>query len=179
MEVLTDHKNLTHLQTAKCLNQQQARWLLFFSRFDFVFTYEPGRLHGKNDALSRMSDTKPRTDSPVMFPSGSFLNAMNDITGLFLEQVWQASAHYSTQGLPRSRAIRQAHGLLFYHQRLFLPTPALQAMALHWCRDSPVAGHPGATKTISLLRSFWWPHLRQQARQYVLTCRICAQNKVP
>ncbi|CAJ0964799.1 unnamed protein product [Ranitomeya imitator] len=36
--VLTDHKNLIYLESAKRLNPRQARWSLFFSRFDFVLS---------------------------------------------------------------------------------------------------------------------------------------------
>ncbi|CAJ0933921.1 unnamed protein product [Ranitomeya imitator] len=51
--VLTDHKNLTYLESAKRLNPRQARWSLFFARFDFVISYLPGSKNVKADALSR------------------------------------------------------------------------------------------------------------------------------
>ncbi|KAI3368555.1 hypothetical protein L3Q82_025563 [Scortum barcoo] len=51
--VWTDHKNLAYIQAAKRLNSRQARWALFFSRFDFVLTYRPGSRNIKPDALSR------------------------------------------------------------------------------------------------------------------------------
>ncbi|KAI3366891.1 hypothetical protein L3Q82_009534 [Scortum barcoo] len=51
--VWTDHKNLAYIQTAKRLNSRQARWALFFSRFDFTLTYRPGSRNIKPDALSR------------------------------------------------------------------------------------------------------------------------------
>ncbi|CAJ0942213.1 unnamed protein product [Ranitomeya imitator] len=51
--VLTDHKNLTYLESAKWLNPRQARWSLFFSRFDFVVSHLPGSKNVKADALSR------------------------------------------------------------------------------------------------------------------------------
>ncbi|CAJ0949505.1 unnamed protein product [Ranitomeya imitator] len=51
--VLTDHKNLTYLESAKQLNPRQARWSLFFSHFDFVVSYLPGSKNVKADALSR------------------------------------------------------------------------------------------------------------------------------
>ncbi|CAJ0922084.1 unnamed protein product, partial [Ranitomeya imitator] len=51
--VLTDHKNLIYLESAKRLNPRQARWSLFFSRFDFVVSYLPGSKNVKADALSR------------------------------------------------------------------------------------------------------------------------------
>lgn len=40
--VWTDHKNLTYLRTAKRLNSRQARWSLFFNRFDFSISYRLG-----------------------------------------------------------------------------------------------------------------------------------------
>lgn len=50
--VLTDHKNLEYLRTAKRLNLRQARWSLFFSS-NFTVTYSPGSKNTKADALSR------------------------------------------------------------------------------------------------------------------------------
>ncbi|CAJ0932319.1 unnamed protein product, partial [Ranitomeya imitator] len=51
--VLTDHKNLIYLESARRLNPRQARWSLFFSRFNFVVSYLPGSKNVKADALSR------------------------------------------------------------------------------------------------------------------------------
>ncbi|XP_036066968.1 uncharacterized protein LOC118598406 [Oryzias melastigma] len=51
--VFTDHKNLEYLKTAKRLNARQARWAMFFTRFNFVLSYRPGSKNGKADALSR------------------------------------------------------------------------------------------------------------------------------
>ncbi|KAI4898249.1 hypothetical protein NFI96_030537 [Prochilodus magdalenae] len=57
--VLTDHKNLEYLRNAKRLNSRQARWSLFFSRFDFRLTYHPGTRNAKADALSRLFEEEP------------------------------------------------------------------------------------------------------------------------
>lgn len=51
--VWTDHKNLEYLSSAKRLNPRQSRWVLFFTRFNFVLSYCPGSRNGKPDALSR------------------------------------------------------------------------------------------------------------------------------
>ncbi|KAL2095538.1 hypothetical protein ACEWY4_007686 [Coilia grayii] len=51
--VWTDHKNLEYIRTAKRLNPRQARWSLFFSRFNFSLSYRPGSRNVKPDALSR------------------------------------------------------------------------------------------------------------------------------
>lgn len=52
--VLTNHKNLEYLQTAKRLNPRQARWALFFTHFRFTISYRPGSKNTKADALSRI-----------------------------------------------------------------------------------------------------------------------------
>ncbi|KAL0152509.1 hypothetical protein M9458_052232 [Cirrhinus mrigala] len=51
-QVITDHKNLEYIKGAKRLNPRQARWALFFTRFDFTVTYRPGSKNSKADALS-------------------------------------------------------------------------------------------------------------------------------
>lgn len=40
--VYTDHRNQEYIQQAKRLNSHQARWAIFFTRFNFTITYRPG-----------------------------------------------------------------------------------------------------------------------------------------
>lgn len=46
-QVITDHKNLEYIKSAKRLNPRQAQWALFFTRFQFTVTYRPGRKTAK------------------------------------------------------------------------------------------------------------------------------------
>ena len=57
-EIWTDHKNLEYFMKAQKLNQRQAHWALYLSRFDFMLKYVPGTRIGKTDRLSRRSDWK-------------------------------------------------------------------------------------------------------------------------
>lgn len=50
--VLTDHKNLEYLRTAKPLNSHQARWALFFNRLNFSLSYHPRSKNCKVNTLS-------------------------------------------------------------------------------------------------------------------------------
>lgn len=52
--VWTDHQNLAYLQTTRWFNPPQARWSLFFTRFQFSITYRPGSHNVKPDSLSRL-----------------------------------------------------------------------------------------------------------------------------
>ena len=70
--VWTDHKNLAYIQGAKCLNSCQARWALFFGRFNFNLTYRPGSKNVKPDTLSWQfhdsRDSLPVPDSILPAP---------------------------------------------------------------------------------------------------------------
>ena len=60
--IWTDHKNLLYIQQTKRRNARQARWAMFFNRFNYTLTYRPGSRNTKPDALSRMFD---RCDSEL------------------------------------------------------------------------------------------------------------------
>lgn len=51
--ILTDNRNLECLKTAKRLNPRQARWSMFFSRFNFTVSNRLGPKNGKADRLSQ------------------------------------------------------------------------------------------------------------------------------
>ena len=46
-----DHKNLEYFMKAQKLNQRQARWALYLSRFDFTLKHVLGVRMGKVDGL--------------------------------------------------------------------------------------------------------------------------------
>ena len=49
---------------------------------------------------------------------------------------------------------------------------------MYECHDSLLAGHPGCTKTISLVtRDYNWPLLSKEVRQYVQSCNTCQWMK--
>ncbi len=64
--VLTDHRNLEYLKTARRLNPRQARWSLFFSRFVFTVTYRPGTKNIKADAHLDSLKRTPNSLNPKM-----------------------------------------------------------------------------------------------------------------
>ncbi len=62
--VWTDHKNLEYIRSAKRLSSRQARWALFFDRFNFTLSYRPGSKNVKPDTLSRQFE-RPGEETPV------------------------------------------------------------------------------------------------------------------
>jgi len=55
-EIWTDHKNLEYFMKAQKLNQRQARWALYLSRFNFMLKHILESKIGKADSLSRRPD---------------------------------------------------------------------------------------------------------------------------
>ena len=100
--VWTDHKNLEYLHSAKRLNSRQARWVLFFSRFEFHLAYQPGSKNVKPDALSRVFDPEDRVEAPeTILPPEVFMSA----TGVNIEQEVREAAgtEVAPSGCPDGR----------------------------------------------------------------------------
>ena len=65
--VWTDHKNLIYLRDGKRLNSRQARWALFFGRFNFSITYRPSTRNMKPESLShQFSTSSPDTPDNIL-----------------------------------------------------------------------------------------------------------------
>ncbi|KAI2661152.1 Transposon Tf2-6 polyprotein [Labeo rohita] len=161
--VWTDHKNLEYIRSAKRLSSRQARWALFFDRFDFTLSYRPGSKNAKPDALSRQFK-RPGEESPAnaILSEGVVLGA------LFWDVEWRVEE--AGQGVEVPDGCPAG--------RLFVPE-ALRPEVLQWGHESRVACHPGVRRSLAAIRQrFWWPSIGQDVRQFVLACSVCAQNKV-
>uniref|UniRef100_A0A3Q1K565 Gypsy retrotransposon integrase-like protein 1 n=2 Tax=Anabas testudineus TaxID=64144 RepID=A0A3Q1K565_ANATE len=162
--VWTDHRNLEYINSARRLNARQARWSLFFSRFNFLLSYRPGSRNTKPDALSRQfadeTDSDARQETIL---SPLVLRAMR----WDLEKKVRDFKHVNPvpAGCPPGC--------------LFVPV-CLRQQVLRWGHDSQLACHPGTTRTIALIiQRYWWPAIKVDVRRYVSACPTCAKNKVP
>jgi len=57
-KVWTDYKNLEYFMKVQKLNQRQAHWALYLSRFDFTLKHVPGTKMRKADRLSKRLNWK-------------------------------------------------------------------------------------------------------------------------
>uniref|UniRef100_A0A673Z7X0 Gypsy retrotransposon integrase-like protein 1 n=1 Tax=Salmo trutta TaxID=8032 RepID=A0A673Z7X0_SALTR len=162
--IWTDHRNLEYIRAARRLNPRQARWAMFFTRFNFTLSYIPGSRNRKADALSRLYDTEERTIDPTPILPASCLVA---------PVVWEVDADIE-------RAVRSE------------PTPSqcpvglkyvplgVRDRLIRWSHTLPSSGHPGVERTVRGLKGrYWWPTLAEDVRRYVSSCSVCAQCKAP
>ncbi|KAK3507348.1 hypothetical protein QTP70_014831, partial [Hemibagrus guttatus] len=159
--VLTDHKNLEYLRDAKRLNPHQARWALFFTRFNFTISYRPGSKNVKADALSRIHSPEESTDDPEpIIPERLFVSPITWSE----ETLPEPSASTNTppgcpQGMPYIPRTRR--------------TPLI-----HSTHTSLGTGHPGVNETLTLLKQcFWWTNMTADVKRYVQGCREYALSK--
>uniref|UniRef100_A0A8D0CEB7 Gypsy retrotransposon integrase-like protein 1 n=1 Tax=Scleropages formosus TaxID=113540 RepID=A0A8D0CEB7_SCLFO len=160
--VLTDHRNLEYLETAKRLNSRQARWALFFTRFHFTVSYRPGTKNGKADALSWIHDPEPMPTNPEeILPQGCVVGPVH---WQLLQNIQEAQD--SEPEPPRRPA-----------DRVYVPASFCIAV-MKWAHEAPEAGHPGIQRTLSLVQGrFWWPSLFDDVRDFVQACTTCAQTR--
>uniref|UniRef100_A0A3P8R7J1 Gypsy retrotransposon integrase-like protein 1 n=1 Tax=Astatotilapia calliptera TaxID=8154 RepID=A0A3P8R7J1_ASTCA len=160
--IWTDHKNLLYLRTAKRLNPRQARWSLFFARFNFTLSYRPGSRNIKPDALSRLYSPDSEAPPPAtILPASCVVGALTWEIEETIRQALPGDPDPGT-GPPGRR---------------FVPAAARGAV-IHWIHTARFACHPGVSRTARLLsRHFWWKSLLRDVRDYVSACAVCARNK--
>ncbi|KAK3557818.1 hypothetical protein QTP86_002684 [Hemibagrus guttatus] len=160
--VLTDHKNLEYLRAAKRLNPRQARWALFFTRFDFTISYRLGSKNTRADALSRLFAPEENPEVPESILPERIVSPIT----------------WSEETLPPTNASTNTpSGCPLGSQ--YIPR-ARRTSLIHSTHTSLGTGHPGINETLSLLKDcFWWPNMAANVRRYVQGCRDCAMSKNP
>ncbi len=161
--VITDHKNLQYLREAKRLNPRQARWALFFTRFDFTITYRPGSRNCKADALSRQFSPDCPADPEPILPPALIVNPI----------VWNIDKDIQAATLSEPAPLGGPEG------KLFVPSSQRQPL-LGLVHRVPGSGHPGSQRTLSLLQArYWWPSMSRDVIRYVRECSVCAMSSTP
>ncbi len=161
--VLTDHKNLEYLRDAKRLNPRQARWALFFTRFNLSISYRPGSRNLKGEALSRLH--APEDDC-------------KDPESILLEDMFLCPIQWSSESIPPSSVSTNEPsgcppGLQYVTRTQHTPL-------IHSAHSSLGTGHPGANGTLLLLKDrFWWPNMARDVRRFVQGYPDCDISKSP
>ncbi|KAL0183738.1 hypothetical protein M9458_019434, partial [Cirrhinus mrigala] len=160
--ILTDHRNLEYLRSAKRLNHRQARWAFFFTRFDFSVTYRPGSKNTKADALSRLyeAEYQPLSPDPI-------LPATLIVAPVQWDIITEVTESQATDPPPADCP----------SDKLYVPQP-LRERVLQLIHNNPSSGHPGITATLQLVsQKFWWSTLRIDTINYVRNCETCCITK--
>jgi len=184
--VFIDHASLRTAITSPHLSQRMARWLAFFSEFNFRVEYKPGRENTLADTLSRRPDYE---DTARMHPEPTCLESIPDLMHMSVSRVQTRlketiQSHYSEddecrlliahfdgtskEPLPAKLASKRARSSynddLLWHQlsefdypRVYVPhNQDLKLMILHELHDAPASGHLGREKTFLQVSNVFW-----------------------
>ncbi len=150
------------IRSAKRLNARQARWALFFGRFDFTISFRPGSKNLKPDALSRQfgsSEVSPTTEN--ILPQRCVVGAAS----------WGVERAVKRALLQVTRPARAPEGTLFVPE-------VVRSTVLRWGHSSKLMAHPGFRGTLAAIsQRFWWPTRERDVRRFVASCQVCAQTK--
>ena len=190
IQVLSDHKNLTTFMTTKVLNRRQARWAELLASYDFVLLHTPGKKNPADGPSRRPDYSENPLPQGALIPSQA-LRLLPNFAGVHAVVVPpsfqdEILASYLTdavaqQHLPdlKSPWSTNSTGLLLHHGLVYVPEP-LRMSVLQQHHDAPLAGHPGVSKTLELLtRNYWFPGIKSFVKDYVNSCFLCQQAKVP
>lgn len=156
--VITDHKNLEYIRSAKRLNPHQARWALFFTCFNFSVTYIPGSKNIKADALPRLSEKEPNKEEeqPIIEDSVILTPITWDID---TEISLVSDKHPTPPACPADKVVSQP----------------LRENLIDVIHSSPSFRQAG---TIDLIQNrYWWPTVRGDVIKFIKNCFSCNMHK--
>ena len=184
--VYTDHASLRTAINSPHLSPRMARWLTFFSEFNFKVEYKPGKSNVLADALSRRPDFEARHQDSVSRAKAqvesSTLAAMKayHVTSSMASDIKECYSqdehcrllldHFGGRKVTLPSHLKAklnrfsySDGLL-WHQlspcdplRIYVPHDTdLKLMILHECHDAPSSGHLGREKTFLRVSEEFW-----------------------
>ena len=183
--VQTDHQSLRYLNTQPHLSARQIRWSEFLQQFDFQMEYKPGHLNAAADALSRRPDHDSKSTSSTTASLNNLVATVGTVASDLIERIKTAYQNdpfceslLSSPSPPLAPFLVKDQ-LIFSGSQLYIPdSNSIKGLLLHESHDAGVSGHLGVAKTLELLsRNFYWPRMQYDVRDYVLSCRLCQENK--
>ena len=179
--VYTDHKNLEYYRHPQHINRRVARYIPRLADYHYTLVHLPGDSN-KADTLSRRPDLHSGTDDndeilvlpPSLFARASHFSSIDDrVHGHQLTDV------ATMKGWSLTFPMTSSSGLWFHGDRLVVADNLpLRRGVISLYHDSPMAGHPGITKSTWLIgKDYWWPNMKDTITNYIKGCAMCQSRK--
>ena len=172
-EILTDHKNLEYFRKPQDLSRKQARWNQWMQQFHFTFVHRPGKTNPA-DPLSRRPDFEKGVDDQkqqILLPDSMFQTRQTTMEMKFPDQIKELQSKvedYIIQDIKSGKGSswNLKDGIVYWKDLIYVPKDdTLRESIIIKNHDHPLAGHPGAKRTKSLmLTKFYWPNLGRDVK---------------
>lgn len=184
--IYCDQASLSQILKLKDSTSRIARWITALSQFDYTVIHKPGKLNVTADYLSRAVNTVnlvQHSVEPILYENIAEQQLTDDkclkIKGMLesnispnpktLKFFCEDNVLFCTHSNPKHRWQS--------NKRILVPLNLrTKVMELH--HDSPVAAHCGFGRTLSKIqKSFYWPSMYSQIRNYVSSCHECLRRR--
>jgi hypothetical protein len=189
--ILSDHHNLQYFTTTKELTRRQARWSETLSAYDFKIKHCKGTENSWADALSRRPDlmTKQKETKALFKQDGETKDMIFDPQALRATRIVTPEPSITkdikretlqdaqAERLRQTESAEDVNGLLLYHGLVYVPRK-IRDQVMQQGHDAITSGHFGIDKTMErLTRTYYWPGMWTDIRQYIRECDVCQRNK--
>ena len=191
-----DHENLKYFREPHKLNGQQAQWYLKLQDYDFTLKHILGKTNMKADILSwkEQVDTKEDNKDVQLLKDEMWTRkTMAKITMLGRKVITEESdmvkriRKNNTREKEIVQALEKNDGtaweedeVAYMEERIYVPNnKELKEEILKEHHDPVDIGHLGQHRMLELLkRTYWWPGLKEDIKEYIQRYFKCQQNKV-
>ena len=184
----SDQKALKHLLEQRTISSRQAKVLQLMLEMDIALEWIPGKWNTIADILSRyLSNKNVETQTEVnnLAIDENWIKELQENLKQdeFTKNIMKAIKGQDLRFLSK-KVKAQIHrfdihdGIVFYeNQRVYVPKE-MRCKIIQDSHDTPYAAHPSAESTFHLIaRSYYWPYMMTEIRNYVKTCDPCQRNK--
>lgn len=163
--VETDHKNLVSALSRSKLNSRSIRAIAYLQQYDVVLRYIDGKSNQVADHLSRY---------PIAISSLAIFELSNQN---FEDIVRETEGDEEAIDLVQRKQGEKKNGIVYVSDRAFVPV-GLRTRIIAAHHDGAHAGHRGVQTTMERIkRSFIWPDLEADVREFVGRCETCQTTK--
>jgi hypothetical protein len=148
------------------LSSKQVRWQDTLALFNVDIQHKPRKENVVPNVLSQKHQLKVVYVGETKFQKEVQLGSRHDGLSKEIKQNIQ-------KGIKSHFHLRD--GLFWYKQnRLYVSKGNLMDVLLKECHDGSFTGHGGAKCTTTFFKkSYYWPNLKDDAKEYVKTCLTC------
>ncbi|CAL8129503.1 unnamed protein product [Orchesella dallaii] len=178
--IKTDNQAITYLNSMKNSNSKLMRWAMKIQEWCPSITHIKGRDNVVADFLSR--NPVDDTEEEACLSINTLLTLTCDLDKKKLKQEQDKDSKCKTLLLSHPDRFCDLNGIIYKKLKNKKVVPvipeSLQSQVLHNLHDHPSAGHLGAEKTFTKLKSHaYFQGMRKFTDEYIKTCDVCQRNK--
>ena len=185
--IYTDHRTIQYFLNQKITTPAQQKWLAKLIGYDYTIHYRPGKNNAACDALSRKEDGSHSSQTISKYGELFAMSGMSSAVHDYLQEIQQACTmdveasniwSQCQQGTCPNSHYTIGDSQLLYKGMVFVPSLGeWRKKVISECHDGFNGGHAGVARTLKRVkRTFAWPGMLKDVREYVSTCHVCQQN---